>query len=260
MIRESEHFHFAGIKSTDFGIRNVSVSEGLYEEDLISNRVINEISIAGRKEPYFIDVSEEPKVLQLRFAYLDKWDDKLIDQVVRWLNVYTYQPLFFEGDIDRVFYAMPVNSVKYIHNGLKEGFLDLTMRCNSSNSFSHNIATPEYNTLELSERQEMDFPIIKIGNKGHFSTFPQIWIEKISEGNIVIYNKSDGNKKFEFENIDVGEKLFIDCKNEIIKTSKDNTFRYDDFNEEYLELVYGENILAVSNNMKIRFKYRYIFT
>lgn len=259
MIRESEYFYFAGRKSTDFGIINVNVSDGLYEEDLISNRTINEVTIPGRKKPYFIDITEEPKILQLRFAFLEKWNDKLIDEVVRWLNVDTYQPLYFEGNIDRVFYAMPVNNVAYIHNGLKEGYLNLTMRCNSSNSFSHEIITPIYNTLELSERQENDFPIVNIVNRGHYSIYPEIWIEKISDGDIVIFNKTNGNQKFEFKNIEVGEKLFIDCENEIINTNKENIYRYDDFNDEYLELIYGENILSLSNNMKIKFRYRYIY-
>lgn len=260
MIRESEHFFFAGRKSTDFGIRNVAVAEGLFDEQVVANKTINEVYIPGRDEPYFFDTSEEPKIIQLRFGFLEKWNDKLIDEVIRWLNVDTYQPLYFEGDIDRVFYALPIDGIHKIHNGLKQGYLTLTMRCNSGKSYSHQITTHLYDTKKLSQIQNVDPPIIKLGNRGHFSIYPEIWIEKIDEGDLYIYNKTNGNSEFRFKNIDIGEKLFVDCKNEIINTDKERTYRYDDFNDNYLELIYGENVLALSSNMKIRFRYRYIFS
>lgn len=260
MIRESEHFYFAGRKSTDFGIVNVSVDEGLYNEQVVASKSINEVFVQGRDEPYFIGTSEEPKTIQLRFGFPNKWNDKLIDDVIRWLNVSAYQPLYFEGDIDKVFYVIPVDGIEKIHNGLKQGYLNLNMRCNSGKSYSHEIVTPFYDTKKLSNTQGVSNPIIEIGNRGHFSTFPEIWIEKISDGDIVIYNKTNNNAEFRFENIEVGEKLFIDCGKELITTDKERTYRYDDFNDNYLELIYGENVLSVTNNVKIRFRLQYIFS
>lgn len=261
MIRESNHFFFNGRKSTDFGIWNVSVTDGLYEEQVVASKSIEEVSIPGREEPYFMGVSEEPKYIQLKFLFLEKWNDKLIDEVIRWLNVDTYKPLYFEGDIDKVYYVLPVDGINKIHNGLKEGYLNLTMRCSSSKTYSHEIMTPVYNTEKLSQIQGVDSPIIKLGNKGHFSTYPRIWINKIGNGAITIQNKTNNNKLFMFnDNIEIGEELYIDCKNEIITTNKENTYRYDDFNDSYLELIYGENVLAVSNNIKVRFGLKYVFS
>lgn len=262
MIRESEHFHFAGRKSTDFNIRNVSIEEGLYAEQVVAGKEIEEIYIPGRNEPYFFGIREEPKTIKLRFAFPNGWNDKLIDDVIRWLNVDTYQPLYFEGDIDKVFYVIPIDGIDKIHNGLKEGYLELNMRCNSSKSYSHEIMTPIYDTEKLSYKQDVDFPIIKLGNKGHFSTFPKIWIEKINDYHeeIIIYNKTNSNEMFKFEGIEIGEKLFIDCRKEIINTNKERTHRYDNFNDNYLELIYGENILAITNNIRIRFGLKYIFS
>lgn len=260
LIRESLHFHFAGRKSTDFDIWNVKIAEGLYNEQVVADRTINEIFIRGRDKPYFIDTQEEPKSLQLRFAFNRTWDDKLIDDVIRWLNVKVYKPLFFEGDIDRVFYAMPVDGIRKIHNGLKNGYLELNMRCDSGKSYSHKIVTPYYNTKELSDLQKTSNPIIKIGNKGHFSIYPKIWIEKIGDGDLLIKNKTNGNEEFKFVDIDKDEQLFIDCKNEYIETDKNRTYRYDNFNDNYLKLIYGENILTLSDNMRVKFEYRYLFS
>lgn len=260
MIKESKHFWFNGRKSTDFKIMNVSVTIEPFNEQLTPSKSIEEIYIPGRKKPYFVDVAEEPLLLQLNFAFLEPWNDRLIDEIVRWLNVDYYVPLYFEENIDRVFYVIPVDGVRKIHNGLKQGYLSLNMRCDSGGSYSHEISTPVYDTKKLSEVQNENMPIIKLGNRGHESIYPKIWIEKIDDGDLRIINKTNGGEIFEFKNIDIGEKLFIDCENEIIETDKEKTYRYDDFNDNYLELVYGENVLAVSNNMKIKFAMRYMFS
>lgn len=260
MIRESKHFWFNGRKSTDFGIINISLSKELFDEQVVASKSINEMYIPGKKDPYFLDVSEEPKLIRLSFSFLEPWNDKLIDEVIRWLNVDEYSPLFFEGDIDLLFYVIPIDGIHQMHNGLKQGYLTLNMRCDSGKSYSHEIITPEYDTKKLSEIQNKEMPTIVLGNKGHFPIYPKVWIEKIDDGDLTIINRTNNGNVFEFKNIDVGERLFIDCKNEIIETNKNKTYRYDDFNDNYLELLYGENVLNVSNNMKIKFAMRYIFS
>lgn len=262
MIRESEHFHFAGVKSTEFNIRNVTIEEGLFNEPVIAAKEIEEIQIPGRSEPYFFGVKEEPRTLQLRFFFMDGWDDRKISRVIRWLNVDTYQPLYFSADVDKVFYVIPVDGVDKLHNGLKEGYLDLNMRCNSSKTYSHEIMTPTYNMEDMAYEQDNDMPFLHIGNKGHFSIYPQIWIEKINDyhDDIIIYNRTNRNEEFRFKNIDEGEKLFIHGDKQLIYTDKEDTYRYDDFNDNYLKLLFGENVLEITNNIKIRFSFRYIFS
>lgn len=260
MIGESEHFVFNGRKSTDFGIRNVNVSEGLFEEPLVASKSINEVYVRGRAEPYFIDVEEEPKTLQLKFAFYEGFNDRLIDEVVRWLDVNYYKPLYFSADVDRVFYVLPIDGINKVHNGLKQGYLTLNMRCDSSKSYSHEIVTPVYKTSELDFINQYEEPLLNLGNKGHHTILPEIWIEKVDSGDLYIYNKTNSNKKFEFKNIDIGEKLYINCEDEYIETDKEKTYRYDDFNDYYLEIIRGENVLILSDNMKIKFRYRYIFS
>lgn len=260
MIRESEHFHFAGRRSTDFNIRNIKISDGFYNEQITPSRSIEEVYIAGRVDPYFINVREEPKTLELSFYFADGWDRELMERVIRWLDVKTYQPLYFSADLDKVYYALPINGIDKIHNGLKQGYLTLEMRCSSSRATSHQITSPIHDTRKLSSKQGVNKPIIKIGNKGFVSIYPELWIEKVSKGNLTINNLTDNNKMFELKNIDIGEKLHINGQNETIDTDKERVYRYDDFNGNYLELIYGENILSLSNNMKIRFRYRYLFS
>src|SRR5699024_3465832 len=104
-----------------------------------------------------------------------------------------------------------------------------------------------------------DYATLTIGNRGHFNTYPKIWIEKIYDGDIVIYNTTNNNQEFRLKNIEIGEKIFVDCKKEIIETNLQDVYHYDNFNDNYIELIYGENILKITNNIKIQFAFKYIF-
>ena len=254
MIRESLYFSFDGVKSTNYPIANVSVGEGAFSESVASRKTINENYPRNAFKPYFFGTQKTPKEFPLTFAFLEPWNDLLMDEIVRWLNVDDYKPLFFEADLDKVFYVMPIDDITSIHNGLKQGYLTLNVRCDSAYSYSHYVNTPDYNMLER------DSNIVEIINYGHIPMLPEMWIEKISSGDIVINNKTNGNQEMRFENIEDGERLHVDCMEEIIDTNKENTHRYDDFNDEYLEIVYGKNIIQVSRNVIIRFRYQHIFS
>jgi phage-related protein len=256
LIRESLYFSFANRKSTDFNIMNVSIQDGasLYEEQMIANNTINEIYVRGNPKPYFIDTKKDPNSFQLRFAFEDTANDELIDEIVRWLNVDFYQPLYFSEDTSRVFYVMPVNGVSFIHNGLKQGYLNLTMRCDSPFSYGNDILTSWYD-YSLGNTD-----LIEITNQGHFNIYPEIWIQKVGNGNLFLNNLTNRNQEFKFSNLQDGEQLYVDCENQYIETSLANAHRYDDFNDNYLELVYGKNRLVVTGNAKLKFRYRYIYS
>lgn len=235
---------------------NISISDSasLYEEQVVANKTINEYAVRGNPKPYFVDVKKDPLTFQLRFAFYDTVDDDLIDEVIRWLNVDFYQPLYFSEDIDRVFYAMPVNDISFIHNGLKQGYLNLTMRCDSPFSYGNDILTNWY------DYSSTNTDLIEITNLGHFNFYPEVWIQKIGDGDLTINNLTNQNQEFKFSNLQDGEQLYVDCANQYIETSLANTYRYDDFNDNYLEIVYGKNRLLVTGNAKLKFRYKYNYS
>lgn len=255
MIRESVYFLFDNRKSSDFAIVNVNVGSGLYEESISSSKTIHETYPRDSFKPFLFGVQKQPKQFTLSFAFLETWNDQLIDEVTRWLSVDDYKPLAFESNLDRVFYAMPVEDINLIHNGLKQGYLTLTVRCDSAYSYSHEITTPWY---ELNANSNSD--LVELDNHGHYPYFPYMWIEKIADGDIIIHNLSNKNSEFKLTNVAIGEKLFIDNMNEIIETDKEGIFNYDNFNDNYLEIVYGKNILKASKNIRIKFRYQNIFS
>ena len=254
MIRESLYFSFAGRKSTDFGILNVGIDGGLYEEQLTANTSINEVYVPGNDTPYYIGEKKDPLQFQLRFHFEEGYNDRLIDEIIRWLkiDVNPYEPLFFSENIDRVFYAKIVDSISLIHNGLKQGYINLTVRCDSPYTYSQYKVTPWHKSTGSL--------MVELGNRGHFPVQPQIWIQKVGNGNISISNISNGNEEFKFTNLLDKEELYIDCKEKIIDTNLPGVYRYDNFNDNFISLPYGKHTLQITGKANVKFQYRYIYS
>jgi len=58
------------------------------------------------------------------------------------------------------------------------------------------------------------------------------------------------------------ENVYIDCEKEFIESDLSETYRYDAFNDNYLELILDEdnlnvNTLNIKGKCKIKFKYQY---
>jgi phage-related protein len=268
LIRESLYFTFAGRKSSEFGILNVSVSDGLYSETFMASRTINEVKIRGREKPYFFEVNKEPLSFQLSFSFKEGWDNKLIAEVERWLDVDFYQPLSFSENFDKVYYVMPVESTELLHNGLKQGYITLTMRCDSPYSYGRDHVTPLYTCIDTKggtfatpyqfiPDDKVDGTFIEIFNYGQKDILPFITIQKDGDGDIIVRNMSRANSVMTFSSLLDGETVSINGENEIIETSLPNTWRYNNFNDYYLPFFVGKNIIKVEGNCKIKFQYRY---
>ena len=242
------NFSYDGKKSVDYGIINVNYSTGLYEETFLPERNIIETKVRENKKPYFQGLEYSPLTLKLKFAFTDTWNDNKIREIARWLgNQEYYKPLYFDNDINRIFYCIYVGEPKIIHNGLKQGYLEIEMRCDSPYSYS------SFYTSELYTSPAQ----IKITNGGDTSIYPEISITKIGAGDLSIVNQTNGNQEFKFTSLVDAESLYVDCENEYIETDLSGTYRYDNFNNNYLELVTGENTLNITGDCSIQFRYRF---
>ena len=150
-IKNSINFNFAGISSETMGLINVNLNSGMYEENLSPNKTINEIKIRGRSKPYHQNIEYEPLEFSVSFAFLDTWDKTKLRQVTNWLcNQSYYKPLYFSDDLDeennptRIYYAMVHEDSTLVHNGLSQGYVNITFRCNDAFKYS-----PVYTTDEL---------------------------------------------------------------------------------------------------------------
>jgi phage-related protein len=231
------------------GLVNCRVDEtGLFKQALLPNRNINEIGIRGGKK-YFQDIERSPLEFNLTFAFSDKDDvsneDKL-RYVARWLNVDYYKPFYLTSSPNRIFYCMPIGETSLNYDS--GGFITLTMRCDGAYAYTNVYTTPIYTSSSDTNYQDISF-----NNIGDTDVFPTLFIDKTSAGNVEIFN-STTNQLLTITDLVDGESITIDCEREMIKTNLPFTYRYNNFNDEYLQLSVGLNRLQIRGNFKLYFR------
>ena len=141
---ESTDFYYNGIYSVDMGIINCKIDSGLFEEPFLAEREIQEISIRGNDRPYFQGVRRAPLTFSLTFAFEDYYDEFKIREVARWLDQDYYRPFYTTSNPERIFYCMLYSDSKLLHNGLREGYVQIQMRCDSPYAYSPQYVSKVY--------------------------------------------------------------------------------------------------------------------
>jgi phage-related protein len=252
-MKEYTDFYYDGISSSEMGLINVSVGGGLFEESFIAPRKLNETKVRGNDKPYFIDIEREPLSFQLEFAFVNPFDKKKIAEVARWLDKEHYAEFYFTENSDRRFFCMLVSDPELIHNGIGQGYISVEMRCNSPYSYSQEYLSAEIDfSSNVPEGTNYSFM-----NFGHKMLMPELWIKKVGDGDISIENRANKGW-FQFVGLQDKEIVYVDNEREHIETDIIGEYRFDNFNDNYLELEPGRNILNVKGNCILQFRYRFI--
>ncbi|MNW50326.1 Phage tail protein [compost metagenome] len=148
-IHDSLYFSYAGRKSVEFGILNVSINSGMVEEPLAAPRDLNEFDVKNRDRPYFQSIKKQPLKFNVSFAFEDTWDDIKLREVTRWLTNHDYyKELYFTNDIGRnpekIYYAIVIDDPTLVHNSLKQGYINLSFRCDAPYAYSLVKTSREY--------------------------------------------------------------------------------------------------------------------
>lgn len=250
-IKESLYFNYDGKSCKDFGLIHINLDNGMFEETLVANRTINETAIRGSDTPLFHSVNEDPLSFQMALAFENKFTEQKIDEIIMWLFQDRYRPLFFEDKPNRVFQCMPIDDSAIVHNGLKEGYVIVNMRCKSSKIESPVNITPTHDlSNNLSKYQ------IKIKNEGHVEIYPEISITKVGDGHITI--TKDG-EIFEIRDLTNGEKIYVNTEKEIIETDIVGVYRYENVVGDFFDMAMpvGDNTFEVEGKCKIAFRYKF---
>jgi phage-related protein len=252
-IKDKLYFNFDGISSKTYNLLHVVLDSSMYDETLVASREIVETKVKGSNKPMLHSVDESPLQFEMTLAFERAYTDNDIDAVIRWLYKDYYRPLYFEGKESRVYMCMPVEDSNIVHNGLNEGYVTITMRCDSSNVYSPIVTTPLTTVTTTST--------ITIQNDGHYDVYPEISIKKNGVGTVVIESLDDGGNIFEVRDLTDQEDIYINCEKEIIETNLIGTYRYDKIVGEFPRLVYGTNRLKVTGacTIQVRYKKKYRF-
>lgn len=248
-MRQSTNFTFDGISSEDMGVHAIQTGNGLFKETFLPQRVIVETRIGGRDKPYHQRVELLPLSFNLNI-FIEEWKQRdNLRQIARWLNQDYYKPFFFNDNPDRIAYAMVDGSSSLYHNGMREGYVTLNIKCNSPYTYSP-LQTHELSTSESDSYQ--------IFNEGDLSVKPVIWITKTkSDGGISIVN-STTDQIMALNNLKKDEEIFIDFENYQIESSLESlgVYRHDDHNDVWLELAMNENSLKLTGDFEAKIEYQ----
>jgi phage-related protein len=246
-IKDKLYFNLDGVWSSEYGLVHVVLDGGMYEENLGANREINEKKVRNNPKPLLNGVEESPIEFEMSIAFKDDYTDELLDQVIRWLFKDYYRPLYFQGAENKVFRAMVVGQPQIVHNGLQQGYVNLSIRCDSSNVYSPTNITPMYTVSGTKT--------ITMNSTGHVDIYPEISILKIGNGTLKIESLDDMGNTFLINNLTNGEDLYLNCQREIITTDAIGVYHFDDVVGEYPRLIYGANRFKITGDCKIQFRY-----
>ena len=254
-IKEKIVFNYDGRWSDTFGLININLDNGMFDESLVSVRSIIESTNKGNEKPLFQGFQNEPLEFDMSIAFTDKFNEEKVHEIIDWLFQEFYKPLYFYGREDRVFYCTPVGDARIVHNGLNEGYFTLTMRCNSPYVYSPIIVS---DTIDLSDGTTKE---IVIFNDGFDYLYPEISIEKIGVGSVTFENTKIDGSIWTINKLTDKEEVYIDCSKGIIKSSNERlgVYHYEDISgtTSLLKLVKGNNTIRITGKCKVTFRYQF---
>jgi phage-related protein len=258
-MREYLNFYYDGEYSVDKGVIQASLDSGLFDETFMATRSIVETKVKGNSKPFLHGVEYEPLEFPLTLYFENGMTEDRVREVARWINQLTYKPLYFvENQFDSptyIFYCMYYGDIRKLHNGIKEGVINLTMRCKDSYVYS-----PVYMDDEIDlSTNPVGGTEIEFENKSDVELKPELYITKIVAGDISITNNSNGGEIFQFVDLADNEVVYVDNQNEEIISDIPGVYRFSNFNNNYLSMTYGINSLKIEGQCKLQLRYNFKF-
>lgn len=249
---ESMIFTYDGISSNDLGTVMINPSSGLYQETFLPTRSINETKVNGRPKPYFKGVDIEPLSFPISL-FIEGWRErKNLREIARWLFKPYYKPLFFQSSPEQIYYAMFIGNSELLHNGCRDGYITLEVRCDSP--------------FRYSPIKSYDFKVVgthsaTLFNEGDILIRPNLKVIQHGTADIKIKNNANGQELI-ITGIQDNEILEIDCANETITSSLEylNIYRYNNVNDVWLD--FNGNSVATftfTGNFDVKFCLEYAY-
>lgn len=225
---ESLSFTYDGVSCEEMGVVMFNPRNGLYQETFLPTRKILETKVNGRPKPYFNGIESEPLSFPLSI-YIEGWKERNnLRDIARWLYKPYYKPLIFESNPERVFYAIIEGNSELLHNGCKDGYITLNVRCDSPFTYS----LPKIYNVNVIGTSD-----VTLHNNGDIIIRPKLKITQYGVNDIKIKNNANG-QEFILKNTVIGEVIEVDCANEVLNSSLEsiqNKYLYNDHNDVWLD-------------------------
>lgn len=255
-IKEKIKFNYDGRWSTEFGVMHVTTNSSMYEDILVAEREVTETFRKGKAESVLQSVEYAPIEFEMEIAFQDNFTDQGVRDVINWLFKESYSPLYFEGAENRIFYCLPSSNSSITHNGLKNGYVTISMKCNSGFTYS------PITTSALIDNTAGGKKTFQITHDGYGFLYPEIsLVKKTSAGFVEIRNVTSSEPLLRVSNLAVGENIYINSEKEQIETDIVGTYRYDDLIGKHLRLKSGLNTIEINGacTVQLRYSIKYLY-
>ena len=246
-IKDKISFTYNGKNTSEFGIINVSMDNGMFDEAFVANRTVNSETVKDVRKSLFNGVTYENLSFELNLAFERDFTDELINEVVAWLyEKEYYSKLQFEG-LNKFVYAMPNGESKIVHTGTGRGYIVVSMITNSPYVYG--------NILSFEKKASMDSISITLDGKIN------------PEMNIDLYPLKDGTYSIvvngytlQIKNLKANEIVTINPYEEEITSNLNGIYHYSDYVGDLSKLSFLQKVNIVSalasQNLKVVITYQ----
>lgn len=240
-------FSFNGIPSSQYGLMLYDIG-GIVEDGTFSSGLeIVEDRTARRYKPLFYGVKQNtPLTFTMTFGVhpkdidqgrsLDRYDMAVVAVWLTGQDGYRYLEIA-QPDMEAMRYRCIITELSYVTWGQIPWAFRCTVTCDSPFAYLR----PEVYTCAAGSS-------VTVRNRAASKYYYPLVSISVPSGmtNVSITNTSDGNRVCGFTNIPGGQQtITIDNENEVITTTADLNL-YDTFNNKFLRLVRGDNVLNVA--------------
>ena len=245
-----------GIQLSTLNIYVVRLESGMITAPFLPSLEIQEDYSMNNDVPYYFGSKKNPLELEVTFSKLEgfwTWDARR-----EFANLLTpdnddYMEFYYQEDDEpaKIYYVKYIDGIDITVTGNRQGYLTVRFRCDSPYSYSRTY------TL-INDLSAIIVPTtISITNSGDTKLYPELWIEKVGNGNISIKNLTNAGTICTITGLLDTEIVYINNEDGTIESSLSNTYRYSNFNGNYIELVRGVNNLEVTGTCNLTWKYKF---
>lgn len=250
-LLDSIYFYYNNRRSSDLGVYLVNMENGLKSTKFLSEKQILSEVVVGNDVPYVYGTQRSPLTFTLTLACLEeKWTLEKRREIARWLDTNTFEEFYSTDCVDKRYYFQYQGGIDLTHNGSEDGYIQVEMVNISPYAYS------PVQQIRFDLSSITSSTIIELENNGDDILKPEIWIEKIGNGDLSLINLNDSGNEFKFTDLYSQETIYIDCNLRHIETDLVDKYRYDSFNNNYLKLIQGKNRIMVSNTCKLLFQFK----
>lgn len=147
------------------------------------------------------------------------------------------------------YYRARVSAIEYERLGPHVVGYDITFELDGGMAYS------EEQSITISARANTKFYVFSNSDDMHDYTLPVINVTASTSGTLTLTNNTDSWSSV-MKNMTAGERLTIDCKHELLSSSRTRTYILNDFNLHWPRLISGKNEYVCSQNATITFTFR----